>query len=430
MAAPLTLVIIALTIALAGGVWVGLSLIGVGVVALETFRTMPVDRFLAQDAWNTLTSPELIALPMFILMGELLFHTRLSSQVFSGLVPWINRLPGRLLHVNVLACTMFAAASGSSAATIGRITLAELERRGYSRRLSMGSLAGAGTLGLLIPPSIIMIIYGVLTKVSILQLFLAGVAPGLMLSFGFMLFIAAAAIVDPTVAPTTVERATWRERIRALGQLASMVFLIVVVLGSMYGGIAGPTEAAVTGVLGAVIIAALQRVLSLRVLWQSALGTIRTCSMIGIILVAGLFLAKAMAFLGLPRAVAEFIAAQELGPWALIGVLLAFYILLGAALDGLSCIVMTLPITFPLVTAAGFDPIWFGIFLVLVVEMAEISPPIGFNLFIVQNLTRATVGEVSWAALPFFLIMAVLVLVLTAFPEITTFASGTAGPQI
>jgi C4-dicarboxylate transporter DctM subunit len=433
MAAPVFVIFAVLLLMLGGGVWVGLGLMSAGIVGLEVFKTMPVEKLLAQDAWGSMTSPELIALPLFIFMGELLFHTRLSEMTFAGLTPWTQRLPGRLLHVNVLGCTMFAAASGSSAATaatIGRITLTELFSRGYDRSLAMGSLAGAGTLGLLIPPSIILIVYGVLAKVSILQLFIAGIVPGLILAGGFMAYIAVAAIIKPSVVPREDVRYTWGDRLRGLWQLTPMIFLMVLVVGSMYGGYAGPTEAAAIGVLGAVIIAALQRALSFQTVRAAALGTVRTCSMIALLLASALFLSRAMAFLGVPGAVAEGIASLEMGRYGVIFVILAFYLVLGTVMDGLSSIVMTIAITLPLVTAAGFDPIWFGVFLVVVVEMAETSPPVGFNLFIVQQLAKASMWEVSKAVFPFFMIMVALVIAMIFFPEIVTFLSGRAGPQI
>ena len=360
------------------GVWVALALFAPGLVALGIFRSMPIEKLLAQLTWNVTTTPELIALPLFILMAEILFHSRLSASLFAGLAPWTTRLPGRLLHVNVLGCTMFAAISGSSAATtatVGRITLTELLRRGYDRDLAMGSLAGAGTLGFLIPPSIILIIYGVLSETSILKLFIAGIIPGLLLAFLYMTWLGFRATVNPSVAPDETENTSFAEKVLGLRHLGPVVFLILAVLGSMYGGFASPSEASAVGVLGALIVSAAQGTLNRETIRKASLGAVRTVSMIGLIVAGAYFLSIAMGFLGVPRMIAREIVALELSPIALIMMLLAFYAILGCVLEGMSSIVMTLPITLPLVQAAGFDKIWFGVFLVVVVEMAQITPP-------------------------------------------------------
>jgi tripartite ATP-independent transporter DctM subunit len=423
MTGPVTLVLGMLFVTLAGGVWVGIGLMSIGIVALEVFRDMRVDRFLAGDIWSSVTAVELITLPLFILMGEILFHTRLSENLFRGLSPWTRRLPGRLVHVNVMGCTLFAAVSGSSAATtatVGRITLQELLARGYDRRLAVGSLAGAGTLGFLIPPSIPMIVYGVVADVSILELFMAGIVPGLGLAALFMGYIAWRAWRDPSLVPPQEPAIPRSEAIRALGQLAPIVFLILFVMGSLYFGFASITEAAAIGVLGAVIVAVGQRTLSLAGMWQALLGTVRTCSMIGLILVGALFLSKAMARLGLPAEIAGAIESWGLHPWMLIFVLLLFYLALGCVLDGLSAIVMTLPVTLPLVVAAGFDPIWFGVFLIITIEMAQITPPVGFNLFVIQGLTKEGIFKIAGYAWPFCVLMMVFTALVTVFPEIVT----------
>jgi C4-dicarboxylate transporter DctM subunit len=423
MTAPLTLVLGMLFVTLAGGIWVGISLMSIGIVALEVFRDMRVDRFLAGDIWSSSTAVELITLPLFILMGELLFHTRLSENLFRGLSPWTRFLPGRLVHVNVMGCALFAAVSGSSAATtatVGRITLQELLSRGYDKRLAVGSLAGAGTLGFLIPPSIPMIVYGVVADVSILELFMAGILPGVVLAAMFMGWIAFKAWREPGLVPPMEPAIPRAEALKALANLIPIVFLICFVMGSLYFGFASITEAAAIGVLGALVVALGQRTLSWLGLWQALLGTVKTCSMIGLILVGALFLSKAMARLGLPADVANAIQALGLHPYMLILVLLLFYLALGCVLDGLSAIVMTLPVTLPLAVAAGFDPIWYGVFLIITIEMAQITPPVGFNLFVIQGLTKEGIFRIAGWAWPFCVIMMVFTGLITLFPDLVT----------
>jgi C4-dicarboxylate transporter DctM subunit len=411
---------------LAGGLWIGLTLVVTATVLLAMFRSIPLDKLLAQYAWNILTTQELLALPLFILMGELLFRTRLSRSLFNGLAPWAGLLPGRLVHVNVIGCTIFAAISGSSAATtqvIGRMSLAELLRRGYSRDIAIGSLAGAGTLGFLIPPSNIMIIYGVLGDVSILKLFTAGFLPGLMLAGTFMAWVMLHATLDKTLVPEAEAKlslVSWRERFAALKDLAPAVFLIACVLGSMYGGLATPSEAAAVGVLGAALVTWTQGSLTRQVTRDVMIGSVVTCSMIALIVLGASILGNAAAFLGIPQSVAAFVKGLGLSPFMLIVVLIGFYLVLGCFLDGFSMIVMTLPIVLPIVKAAGFDDVWFGIFLVLAVEMAQITPPVGFNLFVIQGLTDDGLGYIARVTLPYLIIMVGFVLLLTLFPNIVT----------
>lgn len=410
--------------ALAAGLWIGLTLMLTALILLWAFRSIPLDRLLPQYAWNILTTSELVALPLFIVMGEILFRTRLARSLFNGLAPWAGLLPGRLLHVNVVGCSLFAAISGSSAATtqvVGRISLDELERRGYAREIAIGSLAGAGTLGFLIPPSSILIIYGVLAEVSILKLFIAGFIPGILLALTFMAYIMARCIYKPELVPAAEQAmadVSWRTRIAALGDLAPTVFLIVCVLGSMYAGIATPSEAAAVGVLGALLTSAFQGDLNWQVLKLIGRGSVLTCSMIGLIVLGASILGNAAAFLGIPNAIAEFVAQLGLSPILLIVVLVLFYLLLGCFLDGFSMIVMTLPIVMPIITTAGYDPIWFGIFLVLVVEMSQITPPVGFNLFVIQSLTGEGLGTIARMTLPFLLILALFSIMLAVFPQV------------
>ncbi|SDZ91397.1 TRAP transporter large permease [Rubrimonas cliftonensis] len=419
-----------LALLLAGGVWIGLALGLTGMTLLGMFRSMPLDKLLPQYVWNILTTSELVALPLFIVMGEILFRTRLSQSLFNGLAPLMGLLPGRLLHVNVVGCSIFAAISGSSAATtqvVGRISLTELTRRGYDPAVAMGSLAGAGTLGFLIPPSNIMIIYGVLADVSILKLFAAGLIPGLLLAGCFMGWIMVQATLRPGIVPAS-ERALGRMRLRdrlmATRELAPVVLLILCVLGSMYGGIATPSEAAAVGVLGALAIAAFQGALDRAALRDIALGAAGTCSMIALIVLGASILSNASAFLGVPGAVAQLVTAMELTPFALIAALIVLYLVLGCFLDGFSMIVMSLPIVLPLIGAAGFDKVWFGVFLVIVVEMSQITPPVGFNLFVIQGLTGESLGRIARVTLPYLLIMAAFAMVMALAPGLALWLPG------
>lgn len=409
---------------LAAGLWIGLALAVTGALMLALFRDMPLFKLVPQQVWNILTTQELLALPLFILMGEILFRTKLSQTLFSGIAPWAGLLPGRLLHVNVVGCSIFAAISGSSAATtqvVGRISLAELTRRGYSKSIAIGSLAGAGTLGFLIPPSNIMIIYGVLGDVSIIKLFTAGFIPGMLLAMCFSAWIMLHTTIRPQLVPESeraLARATMAERLASIKQLGPAVFLILCVLGSMYGGFATPSESAAVGVAGALIIAALQGSLSLAGLRDIAIGAVLTCSMIAMILLGAFILGVSLAFLGIPAAIAAWVKSLNLSPFMLIVALIAFYLVLGSFLDGFSMIVMTLPIVLPIVKAAGFDEIWFGVFLVLVVEMAQITPPVGFNLFVIQGLTEESIGYIARVTLPYLIIMITFTMLITVVPEI------------
>ncbi|MEM9288014.1 MAG: TRAP transporter large permease subunit [Pseudomonadota bacterium] len=400
---------------LGAGYWIGLTLLAVGIGTLGLFRESDVAAFLAGDMWRSLNSPELAALPLFILMGEILYRTKLADQMFEGLRPWLSSVRGGLVHTNVVGCTLFAAVSGSSAATtatVGRITLDQLEARGYDRDLALGSLCGAGTLGFLIPPSIILIIYGVLADTSIIDLFIAGILPGLILAASYMAYIA--------VASNRTEGTDSHGRLKSLLQLGPVFGLILAVIGSMYLGIAGPTEAASIGVFGALVITVLQRALSFAGLKEALMGTVRTCAMIGLIVAGAFFLSKIVAIFQLPQTAAAAIADLGLAPPAVIFMLLIFYVLLGMVMDGLSIIVMTLPIALPLVQDAGFSTVWFGIFIVIVVEMSQITPPVGFNLFIVQDISGESIGRIARASFPFFLIIAALVVLMTIFPGLIT----------
>lgn len=412
---------------LAAGAWIGIALLSTAIGLTVMFTHIPIDRLFPQYVFNILTTPDLVALPLFILMGEFLFRTKLSEALFSGLAPWAGLLPGRLLHVNIVGCSIFAAISGSSAATtqvVGRMTLKELLSRGYSPELAIGGLAGAGTLGFLIPPSTVMIMYGVLANESVLRLFTAGFLPGLLLASSFGAYIMIRSAMKPELIPES-ERALRHmplgARIAALRDLAPALFLILCVLGSMYGGLATPSEAAALGVVGAFLVALHQRALSLRVLRDIVLGAVQTCSVMGIIILGASVLGNVTSTLGIPAAVANFVTGLDLSPILLILALILLYLVLGTALEGFSMIATTLPVVLPLVEAAGFDKVWFGIFMVLVVEMAQITPPVAFNFAVIQNITGRSTGYIARVTFPFLVIMILFVILLALFPQIVTF---------
>ncbi|KFB08351.1 TRAP transporter large permease [Nitratireductor basaltis] len=411
---------------LAAGAWIGIALLSTAIGLMLMFTHIPIDKLFPQYVFNILTTPDLVALPLFILMGEFLFRTKISETLFTGLAPWTGLLPGRLLHVNIVGCSIFAAISGSSAATtqvVGRMTLKELLSRGYSPELAIGGLAGAGTLGFLIPPSTVMIMYGVLANESILRLFTAGFLPGLLLASTFGAYIMIRSALKPDLIPEgerALRHMPLRERFAALRGLAPALFLILCVLGSMYGGLATPSEAAALGVVGAFLVSLYQRCLSLKVLRDIVLGAVQTCSVMGIIILGASVLGNVTSTLGIPAAVANFVTALDLSPIVLILALIGLYLVLGTALEGFSMIATTLPVVLPLVEAAGFDKVWFGIFMVLVVEMAQITPPVAFNFAVIQNITGRSTGYIAKVTFPFLLIMILFVILLALFPQIVT----------
>lgn len=425
----LALLLVALLLGcLLAGLWVGFSLMAVAFVAMELARPGLAGDAFATKVWGALNIWDLTALPMFIWMGEILFRSRLSSDLFRGLAPVTRRLPGGLLHVNVLGCALFAAVSGSSAATtatLGRMSLPELKARGYDERMAIGTLAGAGTFGFLIPPSIIMIVYGAATEQSIARLFLAGVVPGLMLAALFSGYIVIWALLNRHRLPPPPPAPGWGQGLAALAALGPTVALILAVIGSIYAGLASPTEAAVVGVAGALAISGLTGGLSRTSAWASLRGAALTTCMIAFILAGASFLTVAMGFTGIPRSLARWIGEQGYSQFALLAVLLLFFIVLGFFLDGISIVVLTTSVILPMVMAAGIDPIWFGVFLVLVVEMSQITPPVGFNLFVLQSITGRGIFEIARMALPFFLLLVLATLLLTLFPEIALWLPNT-----
>lgn len=405
------------------GIWVGLALMGVAWVGMELFTSRPVGDAMITTIWASSSSWTLTALPLFIWMGEILYRTRLSEDMFKGLSPWLARLPGGLVHTNIVACTVFAAVSGSSAATlttVGKMAIPELRARKYPEKMVIGTLAGAATLGLMIPPSLALIVYGVTVNESITKLFFAGVFPGLILAAMFMAYVGIVSVTSKDWNPTVETGMSLMDKIRNSRFLAPVFALIAVVIGSMYLGYATATEAAAIGVIGALVLAMAQGSLTSASFRASLMGAMRTSAMIALILAGAAFLKLSMGFTGLPRALADSIAAMELGRFELLMALLVFYIILGMFLDGISAVVLTMAIVEPMVREAGIDLIWFGIFVVVVVEMAQITPPIGFNLFVLQGMTQHEMGYITRAALPMFLIMVLMVFVLIWFPEIAT----------
>jgi tripartite ATP-independent transporter DctM subunit len=425
----LALLLIVLLFAILGaGVWIALALGAIGVVALVLKSSAPLGITMATSIWQSAISWDLTALPMFIWMGEILYRTKLSEDMFEGLAPWLTRLPGRLLHVNVLGCTIFAAVSGSSAATcatIGQIALPELKKRGYDERMAIGTLAGAGTLGLLIPPSIIMIVYAAATDQSIARLFIAGVIPGILLASLFSGFIIVWALLNKDKMPPPEPVTSFANRIQATRRLIPVVLLILGVIGSIYGGLASATEAAVVGVVLSLALSAWMGTLSRKSFADALMGATRTSCMIAFILAGAAFLTTAMGFTGIPRALAEWISAFQLSNWQLLAALTLFYMVLGCFLDGISMVVLTTSIIMPLVEKAGFDLVWFGIYIVLVVEMAQITPPVGFNLYVLQGMTGRNIFTIGYYTFPLFLLMVVAVVLVAVFPGLALWLPAT-----
>jgi tripartite ATP-independent transporter DctM subunit len=417
------------------GVWIGLALMLVGLVGvvvlpwlIPSMPSFPAEKVMGTAVWQSMASWTLAALPLFIWMGEILFRTRLSEDMFRGLAPWVQRLPGRLMHVNVIGCGIFAAVSGSSAATaatIGKMSLPALLSRGYHPPMAIGSLAGAGTLGLLIPPSIVMIVYGVAAEVSIVRLFIAGVIPGVMLMLLFSGYIAAWSVLNPQLTPPADPPMSFGRRLRESGQLIPVVLLIGFVMGSIYFGWATATEAAVFGVAGALALSAWGRTLTWTSFSDSLMGAVRLSCMINLILAGAAFLTQAMAYSGIPAAMATWVGAQGFSPYVIILFLTVIYLILGCFIDGISMIVLTASVVLPIIQQTNFDLLWFGIFIVLVVELAQITPPVGFNLFVLQGLTGKDIFTVARHTLPFFFLMLAAVVLVTVFPGLVTWLPAT-----
>ena len=401
--------------------WIGLALLLVGLSGFILFTDLPYGSILANAAWNNTSGSAMMALPLFIWMGEILFRSRISQSLFKGLTPWMDQIPGRLLHVNILACTFFAAVSGSSAATtatVGKITVPELQSRGYDKALATGSLAGAGTMGFLIPPSMMMLVYGIIGNVSIGKLFIAGVIPGILLAAIFSLYIGIRCLLNPALAPAGNDHHSWRDRLIAIPEILPVFILILLVLGSLYAGWATPTEAGAVGVIGALVFAFFSKSMNRNIFTDSLMGAIKTSAMIMLIVLGASYLTAVVGYLGITQKLTMLVTQMGLSPFMLIVILSLLYIILGALVDGFSMIVMTTPIVLPLVTAAGFDTVWFGIYLVLMIELAQITPPVGFNLFVISSLNNDDLFVIAKSAMPFFFLMLLATVLITIFPQI------------
>ena len=418
------LLLLVMMVLLSGGVWIAMTLAICGWVGQAFFTTTQPGKNLFSAFWESNASWELAALPLFIWMGEILFRTRLSEEMFEGLRPWLNRVPGRLMHTTILGCGIFGSVSGSSAATcatISKVALPELMRRGYNEQLALGSLATAGTLGILIPPSITMVVYAVAADASIIRIFLAGFLPGLLLMLLFSGYIMWWSLRHPDQVPAADPPSSFLQKIRQSGSLIPCGALIVFICWVLIAGYATATECAAYGVVGSLALAAWSRSLTWDNFREGLMGTARTSCMIMFILAGAAFLTKTMAFTGIPRELSEWVSAMQLSPLMLIAMLTVIYLVLGTALDGISMIVLTSAVVLPMIQKAGFDLIWFGIFIVLLVEIAEVTPPVGFNLFVLQNMTGKDSSVIARAALPFFGCLVVCIALITLFPSIVTY---------
>lgn len=418
------ILLVLLFLMLGAGVWVAFSLMGVGIAAMILFTDAPIGQVMATTIWGNSNSWALAALPLFIWMGEILFRSKLSEDMFTGLAPWMNRLPGKLLHVNIFGCGIFAAVSGSSAATaatIGKLSIPELSKRGYPEKLMIGTLAGSATLGLLIPPSIILIVYGVATEQSIARLFVAGILPGILLVFLFVGYVVVWALFNKSRLPDETFQFGLQEKLRRSRRLIPVILIIGGVIGSIYTGIASPTDAAAVGVVLALILSWYSGSLNRWTFVDSLMSATKTSCMIAFILAGAAFLTVAMGFAGIPNLLAKWIGEFNFSTYALLAALTVFFVVMGCFLDGISIVVLTTSVIMPMVQQAGIDALWFGIFVVLVVEMSQITPPVGFNLFVLQSLTGRNILVVAWAALPFFVLMLLALAIIVVFPGIVTF---------
>lgn len=420
-AQALIFILVTLTFCLVSGIWIGVSLFIVSLSSMYLFLDLPVHKILSAMLWNVANSSTLLALPLFILMGDILIKTRISNQLFKGLTPWVSKIPGGLLHINIFASALFAAITGSVAATtasVGKITIPELEDRGYASSLIIGSLASAGTLGIMIPPSMPMLVYGIIANVSIGKMFISGIVPGLSLMILFSLYIA---IRDKGYFARKQDVFSRSERISSIYQISPTLVLITVVLGSIYLGWATPTEAAAIGVGGSALIGLLTRSMGKSEMLEIVKSTTKTSSMIIMILVGASFFSTALGFLGIPKYLCNIILASNISKAVVMAMITAVYLFLGCLIDGFSMIVMTVPIFMPIINAFSYDPIWFGIYIVLLIQIANITPPVGFNLFLVNGISSYSIGQISRWVLPFLSIMLLFVIFILLFPGFVSF---------
>jgi len=412
-----------LLVLLASGIWIALGLLSVGVFALAVFSDTPTGSIMISAMWDASWGWPMTALPLFIWMGEILFRTRLSEDMFNGLAPWVNWLPGRLLHVNVLGCGIMAAVAGSSAvtcATVARMSLPELQKRGYNENMMIGTLTGSATLGLLIPPSIIMIVYGVLAQQSVARLFIAGVLPGILLIVLFMGYVCLWSLFNRDQAPAREPGTDFLHKLWNSRRLIPIVLLILLVIGSIYGGFATPTEAATIGIIGALGLALATRTLTWHTFSDSLMSAMKISCMISFIIACAGVLSTAVSFLNIPQALASQVVRADMSPAMLLVILTAFFIVLGCFLEGISILVLSSAVVLPMVEAAGMNLLWFGVYMVVVIEMAQITPPLGFNLFVMQSMTGRNILQVTHASIPFFIILVISVVLLASFPSIAT----------
>jgi C4-dicarboxylate transporter DctM subunit len=409
------LVLLALAVPVAAGLGI------LGLILAGLYSNFPLSLALGEVSWATSNNFLLVAIPFFVLLGEILLRSGMAERMYNALVLWVPWLPGGLMHANIAACAMFAATSGSSvatAATIGTVALGEIEKRGYSERLFLGTIAAGGTLGILIPPSINMIIYGVLTDTSIPKLYLAGVIPGLVLATLFSLTVLLLCIIRPSLGgkPTTT---TWAARFKALPDLLPPIVIFLAVIGSIYAGWATATEAAALGVIAAMGVAAVHRRLTIDVLLEAFEGTMKTTAMIMAIIIAAYFLNFVITSIGLTNQVNRFITELGLGPVQLLIIVVLFYFILGMIMETLSMMVATVPIIAPIMFKAGYDPVWFGIIVIILMELALITPPVGLNLYVVQGLRkRGKINDVIIGASPFVITMLLMIVILSFWPNI------------